>query len=79
MTGVSGSGPAYIYLVIEAMADGAVKAGLPRNIALSLAAKTVEGAAKMVRPDSKSLNHPGILKDQVTSPAGTTIQAISVL
>lgn len=79
VTGVSGSSPAYVYLMIEALADGGVKAGLPRNIALSLAAKATEGAAKMVMPNNNELYHPGVLKDKVTSPGGTTIEAISLL
>ncbi len=78
--GVSGSGPAYIYMMIEAMADGGVAAGLPRNISLMLAAKTVEGAAKMVlESDPNELTHPGVLKDRVASPGGTTIEAIREL
>ncbi|XP_062230796.1 pyrroline-5-carboxylate reductase-like [Phragmites australis] len=76
VTGLSGSGPAYIFLAIEAMADGGVAAGLPRDLALGLASQTVLGAATMVSQTGK---HPGQLKDQVTSPAGTTITGIQEL
>ncbi|MBN1574709.1 MAG: pyrroline-5-carboxylate reductase [Deltaproteobacteria bacterium] len=76
VTALSGSGPAYVFMVIEAMADGGVKAGLSRHIALKLAAQTVMGAAKMVIETGR---HPGELKDMVTSPGGTTIEALSVL
>uniref|UniRef100_A0A0D6R8D3 Pyrroline-5-carboxylate reductase n=1 Tax=Araucaria cunninghamii TaxID=56994 RepID=A0A0D6R8D3_ARACU len=76
VTGLSGSGPAYIYLAIEAMADGGVAAGLPRDLALALASQTVLGAAKMVMDTKKN---PGQLKDEVTSPAGTTIAGIHEL
>ncbi|KAK7461558.1 hypothetical protein BaRGS_00038704 [Batillaria attramentaria] len=76
VTGLSGSGPAYAFAAIEAMADGGVKMGLPRDLAIKLAAQTMLGAAKMVVETGK---HPGQLKDEVCSPAGTTISAIHVL
>lgn len=76
VTGLSGSGPAYIYMVIEAMTDGGVKMGIPRQIAFRLAAQTVFGAAKLVIETGK---HPAILKDEVTTPGGTAIAAVHEL
>lgn len=76
VTGLSGSGPAYAYLMIEALSDGGVAAGLPRDISTKLAAQTLLGAAKMVLETGL---HPGALKDMVTSPGGTTIDGIHEL
>lgn len=76
VTGLSGSGPAYVYMVIEALADGGLKMGMPRELALKLATQTVLGAAAMVKQTGL---HPAILKDQVTTPAGTTISALHEL
>jgi pyrroline-5-carboxylate reductase len=76
VTGLSGSGPAYIYMVIEALSDGGVKMGLSRQLSLELATQTVIGAGILVR-DTKT--HPAVLRDQVTTPGGTTISAIHEL
>jgi pyrroline-5-carboxylate reductase len=76
ITGLSGSGPAYIYIIIEALAEAGVKVGLPRDIATELAAQTTFGAAKMVLETGY---HPAMLKDAVTTPAGSTIDGIMAL
>ncbi|MDR2883586.1 MAG: pyrroline-5-carboxylate reductase [Deferribacteraceae bacterium] len=73
---ISGCGPAYFYMIIEALSDAGVKAGLPRKEALKLATQTALGSAQMIIDSGK---HPAELKDMVTSPAGTTIAALSVL
>lgn len=76
VTGLSGSGPAYIFLIIEALADAGVKMGLSRDVSLLLAAQTALGAARMVLETKK---HPGELKDMVTSPGGTAIAGLHTL
>ncbi len=76
ITGLSGSGPAFIYMMIEAMADEAVRLGMTRDTAYLFASQTVLGSAKMVRDTGK---HPGELKDAVCSPAGTTIAGVCAL
>ena len=75
-TGVAGSSPAYVFLFLEAMADAAVRAGIPRKQAYEFAAQSVLGSAKLMLETGK---HPGELKDMVCSPGGTTIEAVKVL
>lgn len=76
VTAISGSGPAYVYMFMEAMADAGVRQGLPRDLAYQLCAQTLAGAAEMVLATGE---HPGQLKDKVSSPAGSTIEAVYAL
>lgn len=76
VTGISGSGPAFMYTIIEALADGGLKLGLKKEIAIELAAQTAIGAAKMILETGK---HPSVLKDEVTTPAGCTAEGLYVM
>ena len=76
VTGLSGSGPAFIYIILESLAEAGVKVGLPRDVATLLAAQTVQGAARMTLETG---HHPALLKDAVTTPAGCTIEGILAL
>jgi pyrroline-5-carboxylate reductase len=76
VTGLCGSGPAYLYLIMEALADGGVRVGLPRDVALQMVSQTVLGAASMVQQTGR---HPAALRDDVTTPAGCTIGALLVM
>jgi pyrroline-5-carboxylate reductase len=76
VTGLSGSGPAFVYVMIEALSDAGVKMGLPRAIATQMAARTLRGAAEMVLSTGE---HPAVLKDRVASPGGTTIAGLQAL